>query len=136
MYLTFSLLFIVRIFYQSLQFAGLILEWLSQTFWWKYMRVVSRSKQKECRLLFQVSLLLNCLSISTCFALSRNTGLWAMLIGNLLSQYKLMRRLTICLSSTRTLFNHNPSHTPRVIDLNSATILLLETTLFFASPSN
>lgn len=45
-------------------------------------------------------------------------------------QYNLIGRSSVCLSSSRTLFNHSPSHA-MAIDQNSASALLMERTICF-----
>ena len=69
-----------------------------------------------------------------CLVLSCWTGLCAMLIAALLSQYNFITPSIGCLTSSRTRFSHNISQIPCDIALNSASALLLATTPLFLTP--
>ena len=60
---------------------------------------------------------MKCLSISTCFVLSCYTGLWAIAIVDVLSQYKLIVSFCLKSKSDSTFLIHKSSHTPSVMPL-------------------
>lgn len=73
---------------------------------------------------------MKCLSIPKCFVLSSCTGLWAMLIATLLSQYK--ERFIFQYSQLHhDLFSHKSSQTPSTVALYSAFAVDLATTVCF-----
>ena len=74
---------------------------------------------------------MKCLSISTCFVLSCYTGLWAIAIVDVLSQYKLIVSFCLKSKSDSTFLIHKSSHTPSVRPLNSTSALDLATTGYF-----
>ncbi|RDY08693.1 hypothetical protein CR513_07062, partial [Mucuna pruriens] len=66
-----------------------------------------------------------------CFVLSCWTGLWAILIAELLSQNNFIGPSYFTLRSSRIIFIHNPSHIPCAMARNSASALDRATTFCF-----
>ena len=75
--------------------------------------------------------LMKCLSTSICLVLSCRTGLCAIDIADLLSQYSFIGGELWTFNSCRSFFTHNVSQIPWASALNSASALLLATTLCF-----
>ncbi|RDY07787.1 hypothetical protein CR513_08048, partial [Mucuna pruriens] len=75
--------------------------------------------------------LMKFLSISMCFVLSCQTGLWAILIAELLSQNNFIAPSYFTLRSSRIIFIHIPSHIPYAMARNFASVLDRATTFCF-----
>jgi len=77
---------------------------------------------------------MKCLSTSTCLVLSCCTGLCAMFIVDLLSQYSFIGPFHSIFRSSRIIFIHRSSQIPKAIAQNSASALDLAIMfLFFCS---
>ena len=101
-------------------------------FSWEYQSTAIMILHKERKLLqLQISFWWNVYQSPTCFILSCCTRLWAIVIVDVLSQYKLIVSFCLKPKSDSTFLVHKSSHTPSVMPMNYASALNLATTCYF-----